>query len=59
VRSFMRSYLQIGEDPRDTLVRDRVWAFLLTKTKHAMSERELDAIWDDEVGKSERVCVVQ
>jgi len=55
----MRSYLQIGEDPRDTLVRDRVWAFLLTKTKHAMSERELDAIWDDEVGKSERVCVVQ
>lgn len=46
VRAFVRSYLRIGEDPTDTVVRDRVWTFL--KVKSALNEAALDRIWREE-----------
>ncbi len=33
VREFMREYLAIGDDPTDTVIRDKVWMFLLKNTK--------------------------
>lgn len=57
VRNFLRAYLKIGDDPTDTVVRDNVWSFLLSKTKGKFTHSELDAIWKEEVRKS-TACVI-
>ncbi len=61
VREFMVAYLNIGDDPTDTVIRDNVWLFLLKHTKRAkMPEATLDVIWQQEVQKKEtdRACTV-
>lgn len=60
VRTFMRSYLKIGEDPTDTVIRDKVWTFLMRHAKRAeMPESVLDAIWREEVlRKRDSLCVI-
>lgn len=57
VRRFMKEYLAIGEDPTDTVIRDKVWLFLLKTTKGKVSPEELDRIWTTEVGRHGS-CVV-
>lgn len=57
-RSFMQEYLKIGEDPTDTVVRNAVWRMLLRATKRKMSEAQVDAIWNEEVSRSQQVCVI-
>lgn len=33
VEQAIREYLAIGDDPTDTVIRDKVWMFLLKNTK--------------------------
>ncbi len=58
VRTFMRAYLAIGDDPTDTVIRDNAWAFLERHAGRLMPERALDAIWQQEVRRKDSVCVV-
>ncbi len=43
---FLDNYLKIGEDPTDTVIRDRVWNRLLSVTKKHLTEKQLDVIWN-------------
>lgn len=62
LRSFVVTYLSIGEDPTDTVIRDRVWCFIL-RNKRKITETEADKIWNEEVQKSRSFlnsfCVLQ
>lgn len=59
VCDFIRKYLMIGPDPTDTLIRDRVWEFLLRVTpKTLIAPARLDELWTDEVRRSQQSCSV-
>lgn len=56
---FMKAYLQIGEDPTDTVIRNNVWVFLCRVNKNKLTLEELDDIWETEVKQSQKLqCVV-
>lgn len=57
IRSFLKEYMAIGEDPTDTVIRDNVWVFLLAATKGKLTENELDQIWRSEMDGGGR-CVI-
>jgi len=60
VRAFMRSYLAIGSDPTDTVIRDNVWTFLLRITRGKLTKNEVDVIWRESVERRMGAwCVVQ
>lgn len=50
VTKFIQDYMNIG---METVVRDRVRNFLLNKTKHAMTENQLEDIWETEVNNGQ------
>jgi hypothetical protein len=57
VREFMRKYLSVGDDPTDTLIRDRVWVFLRRHTKRHINEAALDVVWRQEMRRTSCVIV--
>lgn len=47
VHAFLKKYLEIGEDPTDTVIRDKVWDRLHKLTKNIMTNEELNTLWDN------------
>ncbi len=64
VRAFLQKYMQIGDDPTDTLIRDNVWTFLEQQCvkKHKLTATRLDELWNDEVDGAKKsdtkFCVI-
>ena len=59
VRDFLKAYLRIGDDPTDTIIRDNVWDALTKITKGKLTEQRLDAVWEVEMNRRGRFCVIQ
>lgn len=58
VNRFLKGYFALGskEDITDTIIRDKVWVFLLKETRRLLTEDVLDEMWETEERKQERLC---
>jgi hypothetical protein len=59
VSAFLVKYVKIGEDPTDTVIRDKVWDRLRKLTKNILTERELNNIWENKVYAQNTFCTIQ
>jgi hypothetical protein len=59
VSVFLQTYMKIGEDPRDTVIRDKVWARLRKLTKNILTEEELDSSWNEATSSQNTFCTIQ
>jgi hypothetical protein len=59
VSDFLAKYIKIGEDPTDTIIRDKVWERLRKLTKKTLTERELNNIWEKKVFAQNTFCMIQ
>jgi hypothetical protein len=59
VSTFLAKYTKIGEDPTDTIIRDRVWDRLRKLTRTIITEQELNNVWEKEVYTSSAYCTIQ
>lgn len=59
VGEFLAKYIRIGEDPTDTIIRDKVWERLRKLTKNVLTEHELNNIWEKKVYSQNRFCTIQ
>jgi hypothetical protein len=59
VGAFLAKYIKIGEDPTDTIIRDKVWDRLQKLTKNTLTEQELNNIWEKKVYTQNTFCTIQ
>lgn len=59
VGEFLTKYMKIGEDPTDTVIRDKVWERLRRLTKSKITEEELDELWIAKTTSQNTFCTIQ
>lgn len=59
VTEFLWKYKRIGEDPTDTVIRDKVWEKLRRLTTRKLTEQQLDDIWNRTLNSQNTYCSIQ